>query len=265
MNIKFDLFPGGKTKALTMSYDDGQIFDRRLVEIFNKYEIRGTFHLNSGTFGRDPFISAAEVAELYKGHEVSAHTKTHPFLDCIPVEAMVEEIIEDRKNLEALVGYPIKGMSYPYGVYNQRIIDMLPALGIEYSRTVVSHHDFRMPEDFLAWPATCHHEDKLMELGQKFLDYQYKGKLKLMYVWGHSFEFDRNNNWDLIEDFCKLVSGNGDIWYATNIEIMRYIKALKALVFSAKGDIAHNPSAMAVWINVNDKAVEIKGGETIKL
>jgi hypothetical protein len=86
-----------------------------------------------------------------------------------------------------------------------------------------------------------------------------------MYVWGHSFEFDRKNNWELIEDFCKLMSGNEDIWYATNIEIMRYVKALKALEFSAKGDIVYNPTAITVWINVNGKALEVKGGETIRL
>lgn len=265
MNIKFDLFPQGKTKALTMSYDDGHTHDRRLVSIFNEYGIKGTFHLNSGSLGKGDCISESEVAELYKGHEVSVHTKTHPFLDCIPVEAMVEEIIEDRKNLEALVGYPIKGMSYPYGVYNEKIIEMLPTLGIEYSRTVVSHHNFSTPENFLTWPATCHHSDNLMKLGQDFLDNQYGGKLKLMYVWGHSFEFDRQNNWELIENFCKMISGKEEIWYATNIEVMRYIKALKALEFSANGDIVYNPAAISVWINVNDKAVEIKGGETVKL
>ena len=40
-------FPGGKHKVLTMSYDDGKIDDYRLVSIFNKNGIKGTFHLNS--------------------------------------------------------------------------------------------------------------------------------------------------------------------------------------------------------------------------
>ena len=39
-------FPEGKAKALTMSYDDGKIQDERLVSIFNRYGIRGTFNLN---------------------------------------------------------------------------------------------------------------------------------------------------------------------------------------------------------------------------
>jgi len=264
MDIKFDLFPEGKTKALTMSYDDGPVFDRRLVEIFNKYGIRGTFHLNSGRLGQDGVVSPDEVSTLYSGHEVAAHAKTHPFLDSIPIEAVADEIIEDRKALETIVGYPVKGMSYPYGVYNSKIIEMLAAFGIEYSRTVASHHGFEIPENFLAWHATCHHDDNLMELGKKFLDFAGGGRLKLMYVWGHSFEFDAKNNWNLIEDFCAMMSGKKDIWYATNIEIARYVKALKCLEFSAKRDMAYNPSAVSVWINANGKAVEIKSGETVK-
>jgi hypothetical protein len=265
MDIKFDLFSEGKTKALTMSYDDGHIHDRRLVSIFNEYGIKGTFHLNSGCLGNSCCISEDEVEKLYEGHEVSAHTKTHPFLDGIPMEAVIEEVIEDRKKLEELVSYPIKGMSYPYGVYNQRIVHMLESLGILYSRTVSAHHSFGVPENFLTWCPTCHHDDRLMELGQKFLEYENSGKLKLMYVWGHSFEFHRNNNWSLMKDFCKLVCGNKQIWFATNVEIMRYIKALRALEFSVDRHIVYNPTDINLWIKVNDNPIEVKSGELTKL
>lgn len=36
MRIYANLFPEGKKAALTMSYDDGCIHDKRLVDIFNK-------------------------------------------------------------------------------------------------------------------------------------------------------------------------------------------------------------------------------------
>lgn len=265
MNIKFDLFPGGKKKALTMSYDDGQIFDRELVAIFNRYGIKATFHLNSGKLDEEGFVSSREVADLYRGHEVAVHTRTHPFLDCIPNEAVVEEIVDDRKHLESLVGYPVKGMSYPFGVYNDKIVNMLSGLGIEYSRTVITHHDFYIPENFLTWNATCHHDDDLIETGRRFLNYEYDGKLKLMYVWGHSFEFDRNDNWNVIEEFCSMMAGHDEIWYATNISIVRYVKALRALEFSANGDIVYNPSAISVCINADNKAVEIEGGQIVRL
>ena len=45
------LFPEGRQHAFTLSYDDGQVFDKRLVEMFNKYGLKATFHLNAGTLG----------------------------------------------------------------------------------------------------------------------------------------------------------------------------------------------------------------------
>lgn len=43
----------GKMKAITFSYDDGVTQDRRLVELFNRYGVKGTFNLNSELLGRD--------------------------------------------------------------------------------------------------------------------------------------------------------------------------------------------------------------------
>ena len=45
--IKFDRYKDGKRYALTFSYDDGCAQDRRLVELFNKYEMKATFNFNS--------------------------------------------------------------------------------------------------------------------------------------------------------------------------------------------------------------------------
>ena len=43
----YTCFPEGKHKVLTMSYDDGRTWDRKLVELFNSYKIKD-LHLNSG-------------------------------------------------------------------------------------------------------------------------------------------------------------------------------------------------------------------------
>ena len=48
MNRIYKCFPGGKFKVLTLSYDDGKLEDKRLVDIFNKNGIRATFNVNSG-------------------------------------------------------------------------------------------------------------------------------------------------------------------------------------------------------------------------
>src|ERR1035437_10038775 len=122
MSILTKYFPHGKTKALTMSYDDGSKYDRRLIEIFNKYKIRGTFHINSGCLSDDWHIKYEEMPELYRGHEVSAHSKTHPNLQQKTTAGIIEEILDDRRKLEGIMGYPVRGMSYPFGIYDERVL-----------------------------------------------------------------------------------------------------------------------------------------------
>ena len=269
MNTIYHCFPGGTFKVLTMSYDDGTIADRRLVSIFNKYGIKGTFHINGGLLGTKAArerIPASEMRELYNGHEISCHTFTHPTIARCPLPMVAQQVIEDRKVLEEIAGYPVRGLSYPNGSYNQEIVDMLPALGIEYSRVVGNTDGFAIPEDFLRWTSTCHHNHNLMKLGEQFAALDKKQYLYMMYVWGHSYEFDNDNNWDLMENFCKMMSGRSDTWYATNIEIVDYMNALKALRFTADGSIVHNPSASPVWLSINNDAiVKVEGGETKKL
>ena len=263
MKIRFEYYPGGKKKALTMSYDDGQVHDLRLLEIFNRYGIKGSFHLNSGTIGREAFISEQDVMEKYVGHEVSAHSLTHPFLDRVSDEELVEEIVEDRKKLESLCGYPVRGMSYPYGTYNAELIPKLRGLGMQYARTVKATGNFLWPEDFMAWHPTCHHCDpKLMERLTRFKEC--KHAMPILYVWGHSYEFPRDNNWHVIEEFCAAAANDPDVWYATNIEICDYITALRALHFSAERTMVYNPTATDVWVGVDGKPVLCPAGKITK-
>lgn len=67
-----------------------------------------------------------------------------------------------------------------------------------------------------------------------------------MYVWGHSYEFSREDIWDLIEEFCSFIGNREDIWYRTNIEIVDYLHAFKQLKFSANCSFVHNPNAQIV-------------------
>lgn len=258
-------FPGGKHKALTMSYDDGRTYDRKLVEIFNQYGIKGTFHLNSGFLDDDEHISRSEVKTLYSGHEVACHTVTHPTIARSPLPQVVQQVLDDRKELESLVGYPVRGLSYPNGSYSEAIKSVLPALGIAYSRVVGDTHGFGLPNDLYEWKATCHHTHSLMEDGNAFLALHKTQYLYLMYVWGHSFEFNNDGNWNLIEDFCKLVGNKEDTWYATNIQIVDYLHLCDELRFSADGSFVYNPGADTAYLSVDGKMVEVPGGKSVTL
>ncbi len=261
--ISYGIYPGGKKKAVTMSYDDGVIQDVRLIEVFDKYNIRGTFHLNSGIFGKGNRNSEDKIKEIYKNHEISVHGVKHETLANLPVQNIIHEIFEDRKALEKIAGYPVRGMSYANGSFNDTVCDTLKVCGIVYSRTTHATGGFALPDDFLKWHPTCHHRDSL-ECIERFNNLRYD-KGHLLYIWGHAYEFDNNNNWDLIEEACKRVSGHEHVWYATNIEVYDYIMAQRSLHISADNKIIYNPSAISVWVVADGEPLEIKSGETVTL
>ncbi|MCL2415581.1 MAG: polysaccharide deacetylase family protein [Defluviitaleaceae bacterium] len=268
MTINYNRFPGGKPKALTMSYDDGVVQDIRLIEIFNKYGIRGAFHINGGLFGKTALrqrISKDEIAKVYAGHEISLHGYTHQSLSVTPSIRIAEEIYKDRIALESITGEPVRGMSYPNGSVNDEVVNIISSLGVEYCRKVETTGGFSLPSDFLRWSGTTHHKHNLLELGKKFLEITLKWQPYLMYVWGHSYEFDEDNNWNLIEEFCKMMSGKNDIWYATNIEIVDYIKAVRGLKFTADQKTVLNQSMTDVWISVDGVDIKIAACGLTKL
>jgi hypothetical protein len=249
--VTFDCFPGGRRKALTMSYDDGTIHDRRLIEIFNRYGIRGTFHLNSGRLDSENFVSSDEVAQLYAGHEVAAHTVTHPCLPHLAREGIIFEVMEDRRRLEALVGYPVRGFAYPGGDFSAAVAQMLPTLGLDYARTTQLTSGFNIPEHFFQWSFNCHHSAS-REWAQKFLDVPPGYGLQMLQVMGHSYEFADGDNWDTIEEFCETMSNRPDIWYATHIEIVDYMNAVRSVRSSADGTLLFNPSSTEIWFSTGD-------------
>lgn len=264
MNI-YKCYPEGKFKALTMSYDDGKEEDRRLVSIFNQHGIKGTFNLNSGLMDQPDKVHKEEIKDLYQGHEVACHTYSHPTLERCPMPLITEEIVKDRKELEKILGYTVRGMAYPNGSYNKDIVKLLPLLGIEYGRIVGDTDSFGMPDDFLTWKATCHHNHNLIENAKRFAEAVKSQYLYLMYVWGHSYEFSMHQNWELIEEFSSYIGGRQDIWYTTNIEFVDYMNVLKNLKFSAASNMVYNPSAKSAWISVNGQIIEIKGGMLVNL
>lgn len=275
MTFQMMLFPDFKEKALTLSYDDGTIHDKRLVEIMSKYGLKGTFNLNSCNLEDASYrVTADELKEVYldTGNEIAVHGYRHLSLSAISEAQMVEEVFADRKNLEKITGQIITGMAYANGSYDDRTVGVLKACGISYARTVISTCNFNICDDWLRLPATCHHENaQLFELANKFLSnernrYFWANAPKLFYLWGHSYEFANNNNWERIEQFAQIVGKHEDVWYATNGEIVRYVEAFKSLIFSADSSLVHNPSSTDVYIRtLSDKHVLVPAGKTVAL
>lgn len=274
------LFPGGASKALVLSYDDGRPSDRRLVRLMNRYGLRGTFHLNSGKLGTNDYLTREEVRGLFRGHEVSVHTVNHPGLTAIPKDSVVREVLEDRRELERLTGTPVRGMAYPFGNTNDSVVATIGTLGIEYARTVADTRGFGIPEDFLTWNPTIHQfgtayftpddrerdRSELAGFFQIVRAFLTTDSLALLDVWGHSWENDgAGDRWAETERFFRMVAGRHDIWSTTHITLVDYIHAFRDLRYSVAGDIVTNLSATEVFLRVDGKVVRVPGGSTTVL
>ena len=167
-------------------------------------------------------MNQQDIGDLYQGHEIALHGLTHAGPPELADEQFAKEFLQDAKNIERIYGkYPV-GMAYAYGSYDQRVVDYLKSIGIQYGRTVGSTHGFDLPKEPMLLEATCHHNDEqLFALAKQFLEAEPDdGKPMLFYIWGHSYEFDVNRNWDRIERLCEMLAGHEDIFCGTNAECL---------------------------------------------
>lgn len=267
----------GKTKVLTLSYDDGVVQDIRLIQIMDRHGLKGTFNINSGMYVpeetvREKYYGRLKLSEAQKlyinsGHEVAVHSYTHPYLDHLDAAEIIYEITEDRKAIEKHYGIITRGMAYPFGAYNDKVLNVLENCHIAYARTVNSSFNFEFPKNWLTLNPTCHHNNtRLNELIKKFVETpSFCNNPEMFYLWGHSYQFDDNDNWSLIEKFAEYSGGHNHIWYATNIEIYDYVKAYERLQTSYNKRIIHNPSTIDVWIDIKNEVYCVEAGKTLVL
>lgn len=230
------MFPGRKMKAVTFSYDDAVTQDQRLITLFNRYGLKATFNLNSDLLGQPGSLlredvtvahvkpRPCEIARIYRGHEVAAHTLTHPFLPNESDEEIIRQVEQDRLALSELVGYEVKGFAYPGGGvnFNEHVANIIRQnTGVKYCRTTVSTLNFDLQDDLYVFkPTVYHHQqwDEMERLADEFITLQ-PDKPQLFYIWGHAYEFDIHNDWDRFERFLQKIAGHDDIFYGTNNEV----------------------------------------------
>ncbi len=277
MNNFFMNFPDNKTKAVTLSYDDGCRYDIRFSKTISKYNLKCTFNINSAFIGTDDWhLTKEEIFEniVSAGHEIAVHTAHHRAPGVTDLTEGIAEVLECRQTMERMFGRIVKGMAYPNGgilyfengaCYND-VKSYLTQLGIVYARSLGGDNDdFLLPCDWHNWVPTAHHNNPhLMQYIEKFLSMASKSP-RIFYLWGHSYEFDRDNNWEYLDEICQKLSGKNDIWYATNIEIYNYITAYRSLVFNVDKTLVFNPTAYTVWFSTDNKNYCIKPGETINI
>lgn len=267
------LYPGGKTKAFNISYDDGVVQDIRFVELLNRYGLKGTFNLNYGLM-RSGFtwqhecgmtvrrIPEEQALKVYEGHEIASHSYSHPYFDNMKESEILRELGADKFFLERVFGREVEGYATPFYYYSDLMADCVRRCGFAYARISEKTNDYSIPEDFYRWRGSKFHWDEdLEDFVAGFLASDQE--LALCQLVGHSYDLDVMNLWDRMERICRAVGNHPDVWPATHAELVRYLKNMSRVRFSWVG--IHNESDVDLWFEVDGGAVRVRPGEKLHI
>lgn len=119
----------GTRPMVTFCYDDGGSTDYDVVfPLFKQYGVRGTFFANEPSHiltevGLEGELKAKEMADA--GQEIGSHTSNHPFLNQLTRAEMIPELLNSKKQIEAITGKPCLTLGIPNGGYNDDVLVML--------------------------------------------------------------------------------------------------------------------------------------------
>ncbi len=199
-------------KIFLLSFDDGTIYDRRFVELLNKYGIKGTFNLNSGLedfvwYYEDRFPihrqKLGEIGDQYRGHEIASHSLTHPWLNTLTPPQLAREVGEDAAVLKTLFGLEEIGFGVPFTACGEREIRIIRKF-VRYIRLSAFSEEFSLPGDPYHIPIYGLYNDadireKLTRFAESDLP------VSLFVMAGHSYELEVLGHWEYMEDLLAFV------------------------------------------------------------
>ncbi len=228
LNSKFSI--GKNMKIVSLSFDDGTIYDKRFIGLLNKYGLRATFNLNSGLedfiwyYEDKPIrrLNLEESKDIYNGHEVASHSLTHPYFSSLDEKRQIQEVEEDILNLEKIFSRKIEGFAFPFIDQTEANIQVVKNnIDLKYIRCSIFTEKI-LPKDRYHVGINALYDDK--DIYEKLE--RYKSNIlpnSLFVIAGHSYEFEVKNDWEKIENLLKYLKDNDDLLVLPLIDAVKLL------------------------------------------
>lgn len=209
-------------KIVSLSFDDGTIYDAGFIELLNKYNLKATLNLNSGLkdfvwYYEDKPIKRFDlkkVRDLYDGHEVASHSLTHPYFSSLSEDEITKEVKEDISNLTEIFGREIAGFAFPFHDQTEENIQTVKdSVKLKYIRYSFFAEDY-LPQDRYHIPINALYGDA--DIYEKLEEFK-KNTLEnsLFVIAGHSYEFEVKNDWEKIEKLLSYLKNDDELTVLT--------------------------------------------------
>ncbi len=164
------------------------------------------------------------------------------------------------RDLDAIFGEgTVKDFVWPYGEQpNAVVMQGLIGMGFRSIRRTGEVRDrtrFSLPSDRMHWSYNANHKT-VLEVADLYEVYPDDGELKLYCFGVHSIDFERDNNWCDVEEFCNRFGNRPDkYWYAGMGTIFAYEDAVRTLQIT-ETEIVNN-SDVDLSVKIDDEGVVI--------
>lgn len=132
--------------SVAVTFDDGfeNFLTQALPELESRHIPATVFVIADGMnreFGSDIYaeklLSLEQVRGLPDLVSIGSHTMSHPLLTHIEEAEACREIIESRRKLETMLGHPVMEFSFPFGGFNQKLVEFCIDAGYKAAYTTL--------------------------------------------------------------------------------------------------------------------------------
>lgn len=129
-------------KKIALTIDAAWADDKTefILETLNKYNIKATFFLCGFWAEKYPDIVKRIDAE---GHQIGNHTATHPHMNKLSSQQIIDELKKYDDILESIIGKRSTLFRAPYGEYNDNVITTVRNAGYEVIQWDIDTVDWR--------------------------------------------------------------------------------------------------------------------------